>query len=128
MPSNSLSDHELVKICMAELCKRAGFPDAEKLVQRDLNFLSDSIESRTGVLISLSTIKRLLNGQFARLPQIATLDALARFLDFSDWQHFKSAKAPELFTSPPSRPGPATRLAAGLRSVRFRVLLFMGLL
>jgi hypothetical protein len=93
MPSNSLSDHEWVKICMAELCKRAGFPDAEKLVQRDLNFLSDWIESRTGVLISLSTIKRLLNGQFSRLPQIATLDALARCIGYQNWQAFRMDKA-----------------------------------
>jgi hypothetical protein len=92
MPSNSLSDHEWVKICMAELCKRAGFPDAEKLVQRDLNFLSDWIESRTGVLISLSTIKRLLNGQFSRLPQIATLDALARSIGCENWQAFRMDK------------------------------------
>src|ERR1700761_9495839 len=89
MPSNSLSDHEWVKICMAELCKRAGFPDAEKLVQRDLNFLSEWIESRTGILISLSTIKRLLNGQFSRLPQIATLDALARCVGYQSWQAYR---------------------------------------
>src|SRR3984885_507579 len=93
MPSNSLSDHELVKICMAELCKRAGFPDAEKLVQRDLNFLSEWIESRTGVLISLSTIKRLLNGQFSRLPQIATLDAIAVTAGYQNWQDFKATKS-----------------------------------
>jgi len=89
MPSNSLSDHEWVRICMTELCKRAGFPDSDKLVQRDLNFLSEWIESRTGVLISLSTIKRLLNGQFSRLPQIATLDALAQSIGYQNWQHFK---------------------------------------
>jgi hypothetical protein len=89
MPSNSLSDHEWVKICMAELCERAGFPDTGKLVQRDLNFLSEWIESKTGVLISLSTIKRLLNGQFSRLPQIATLDALAQSIGYENWQHFK---------------------------------------
>lgn len=74
---------------MAELCERAGFPDTGKLVQRDLNFLSEWIESKTGVLISLSTIKRLLNGQFSRLPQIATLDALAQSIGYENWQHFK---------------------------------------
>ncbi len=89
MPSNSESEHEWVKICMVALCQQAGFPDTKKLVQRDLNFLSEWIESRTGVLISLSTIKRLLNGQFSRLPQIATLDALARSVGYDNWQRFK---------------------------------------
>jgi hypothetical protein len=103
MPSNSVSDQEWVKICMAELCKRAGFPDAEKLVQRDLNFLSDWIESRTGVLISLSTIKRLLNGQFSRLPQIATLDALARCIGYQNWQAFRMDKATGVAARQPTR-------------------------
>jgi hypothetical protein len=92
MPSNSLSDHEWVKICLTELCQRAGFPDSDKLIQRDLNFLSEWIESRTGVLISLSTIKRLLNGQFSRLPQIATLDALAQSIGHENWQAFRMDK------------------------------------
>jgi hypothetical protein len=92
MPVKSLSERELVKICMDELCKQAGFADPEHIVQRDLQFLCERIESRTGILISLSTIKRLLNGQFSRLPQIATLDALARFLGYGGWQDFRSSQ------------------------------------
>jgi hypothetical protein len=98
---------------MAELCQRAGFPDAEKLVQRDLNFLSDWIESRTGVLISLSTIKRLLNGQFSRLPQVATLDALARCIGYQNWQAFRMDKATDAMPSGPTDTAmPATDVAA----------------
>jgi transcriptional regulator with XRE-family HTH domain len=139
MQAKSVSDHALVAICMAEVCHRAGFLEQAGLVQRDLQFLSDSIESRTGVLISVSTIKRLLNGQFSRLPQIATLDALARFLDFPDWQQFKVAKAP-LLTGPAAAHGGGEKIAAstraggektrapGRRFVRLRVLLFISLL
>ena len=79
---------------MAALCEKAGFTDPSALIQRDLQTLADGIESRTGVLISLSTIKRLLNGQFSRLPQIATLNALARFLDYPNWQAFRIAQRP----------------------------------
>lgn len=77
---------------MNELCKKAGLEDPTSLVQRDLVFLSDRIESETGVLISLSTIKRLMNGQFSRLPQIATLDAIAAAAGYQTWQHFKTSK------------------------------------
>ena len=104
------SDHELVKICMAALCVKAGFPDPVAMVQRDLQTLSDAIEGKTGVMISLSTIKRLLNGQFSRLPQIATLNALAQFLDYPTWQTFRMAhlsaaaeKAPENAPQKPSK-------------------------
>jgi hypothetical protein len=133
MQAKPVSDHVLVAIGMAEVCRRAGFLEPSGLIQRDLQFLSDSIGAKTGVLISLSTIKRLLNGQFARLPQVATLDALARFLDFSDWQHFKNSTATQ--TADPARVdgndgnrgNRAKGPASGLRSFRFRVLLFIGL-
>ncbi|HEV2481190.1 MAG TPA: hypothetical protein VGS79_16065, partial [Puia sp.] len=59
-----------------------------------LQTLTDAIETRTGVLISLSTVKRLLGGQFSRLPQIATLNALAQYLDYPHWQAFRMAQMP----------------------------------
>jgi hypothetical protein len=96
MQAKSTIEHELVRICLSELCKKAGFADSENLVQRDLLFLSESIESKTGVLISLSTIRRLLNGQFSRLPQIATLDAIAMFLGYQNWQDFKFCNTPKI--------------------------------
>jgi hypothetical protein len=92
MQAKAPTEHELVKICMSELCCKAGFADPDHMVQRDLQYLCDSIESQTGVLISLSTIKRLLNGQFSRLPQIATLNAVAGFLGYQNWQSFKITK------------------------------------
>ncbi len=76
-------------------------------------------------------------GSFARLPQVATLDALARFLDFSDWRHFKNSTATQTADPAPAGEKDAnrvkganhkTRPATGLRSFRFRVLLFIGLL
>jgi hypothetical protein len=115
MQAKQLSDHELVKICMAMLCEKAGFPDTSALVQRDLQTLTDAIETQTGVLISLSTIKRLLNGQFSRLPQIATLNALAQYLDYPNWQAFRIAQRPAA-----AKPAPKTR--------RFRILAATALL
>ena len=94
------TERELVTICMTELCKKAGFPDTDRLVQRDLQFLCDSIESQTGVLISLSTIRRLLNGGFSRLPQIATLDAIAKFSGYPNWQGFKNKTLDTLAVRP----------------------------
>jgi hypothetical protein len=89
-------EHWFVGICMTELCKNAGFADSGNLIQRDLAFLGDRIESQTGVMISLSTIKRLLNGQFSRLPQIATLDAIAVTAGYQNWQQFKISKTQEV--------------------------------
>jgi len=98
--SKEHSDQLLVSICMNELCKKAGLANSTNLVQRDLVFLSERIESETGVPISLSTIKRLMNGQFSRLPQIATLDAIAAAAGYQTWQHFKTSKNGEVSGSP----------------------------
>src|SRR5580692_9733882 len=50
MQAKPVGDHALVAICMAEVCRRAGFLEHAGLIQRDLQFLSESIESKTGVL------------------------------------------------------------------------------
>jgi hypothetical protein len=92
MQIKKTTEHELVKICMTELCKKAGLAEPKNLVQRDQLFLCEHIQNKTGVLISLSTIKRLLNGQFSHLPQIATLDAIAVTSGYQSWQDFKLSK------------------------------------
>ncbi len=92
---DAFTEHELVQICMRELCSNSGFADCSNLVQRDLEFICDGIESKTGVLISLSTIKRLFNGQFSRQPQVATLNAMAVYLDYPNWQEFRRTKLRE---------------------------------
>ncbi|HEV3326005.1 MAG TPA: hypothetical protein VG052_10380, partial [Puia sp.] len=104
MQPNGIGEQELVKICIGELCKKAGLAGCDNLLQRDLHFLCDYIESETGVVISLSTIKRLQNGQFSRIPQIATLDAIARSAGYQNWQSFKSGRGNQ--TAPPPPPPP----------------------
>lgn len=92
MQAKAISERELVDICMKELCKKSGFTDCGNMVQRDLEFICDNIESTTGILISLSTIKRLFNGQFSRLPQTATLNAISQHLGYQNWQDYKQYK------------------------------------
>lgn len=106
MQSNKITDHDLVKSCMRELCMKRGFTDGENMMQRDLQFLCEQIEVETGVLISLSTIKRLLNGQFSRIPQIATLDAITKTLGYQNWQHYKSSFIPKSKTTVSKKHGP----------------------
>jgi hypothetical protein len=101
MPAKPVNERDLVLLCINELCKAAGFPGTSLLVQRDLDFISESIESKTGVLISLSTIRRLLNGQFSRLPQVATLNAMAKYAGYMNWQDFRSKKNRTVNTAEP---------------------------
>lgn len=110
MQENGTAERELVMQCLEELCKRSGFSDRGQMVQRDFEFLCDRIESETHVNISLSTMRRLVNGQFSRLPQVATLNALAVCLGFKHWQDFRQSRMKETETI--THAGAAARLPA----------------
>jgi len=110
----SKSNNELVRSCMTELCAREGFSDPGNLVQRDLMVLCDTVESKTGILISLSTMKRLLNGQFSRLPQTATLDAIAMAAGYQNWRDFTLHKNIANEPSSPAKTG-----QGGMRRSRY---------
>lgn len=61
-----------------------------KLKQRELEYLSDLIEERSRVKLSISTLKRLWRNDLRQqLPHPSTLDALVSILDSKDWQDFK---------------------------------------
>ena len=98
--ANTIDEKELVEKCMQELCRKLNFSGTQNLLQRDMEFMCDSIESKTGIQISLSTMKRLLNGQFSKLPQVATLNAITTFLDYQHWQDFKVKHSPAITNGP----------------------------
>jgi len=103
-----MTDRQLIETGLHELATRHGFPDAEALRQRDLEYLCARIEESSGTLISLSTIKRLLNGQYNRLPQVATLNAIAVNLGYTDWQAFKATKQNGAANGKPGSPAAAS--------------------
>lgn len=52
----------------------------------DCDFLSLDIESKTGVRIGATTLKRLVGfAQDERTPHASTLDAIARYLGYAHW-------------------------------------------
>ena len=56
----------------------------------DFEKLSDEIFDATGVSLSISTLKRLFGKvNYTNLPSVQTLNTLARFAGFEDWNAFK---------------------------------------
>lgn len=91
---------------LTEVFLRNGYTAPHSLAQRDYENVSQAIEAKTGILISISTLKRLLKGDFARLPQVATLNAISRYLDYQHWQDYRStvnSKIPIADTRSPQR-------------------------
>jgi len=58
------------------------------LTPRDFSWLEEQVKSRTGVAVSASTLKRVWGYVKTVEPRPVTLDALARYVGFSDYAAF----------------------------------------
>jgi len=57
----------------------------------DCEYLSLDVESKTGVHIGATTLKRLLGfAHDERTPHVTTLDAIARYLGYAHWDELKA--------------------------------------
>ena len=64
---------------------------SELRLPSDCEFLSLDIESKTGVRIGATTLKRLLGfAQDDRTPHTSTLDASARYLGYAHWEELSN--------------------------------------
>lgn len=64
---------------------------SEPRLPSDCEFLSLDIESKTGVRIGATTLKRLLGfAQDERTPHTSTLDAIARYLGYAHWEELSN--------------------------------------
>ena len=62
--------------------------------------LSDAISQKTNIYISISSLKRLYGKvKYESSPQKDTLNALAKYLDYENWNDFQQKNNPELPTS-----------------------------
>jgi len=89
-----MSERDLVKECLLEIFRVNGYENVSGLTQRDYEHISQEIEAKTSTLISVSTLKRLLNGEFSRIPQTATLNAISTYIGYKTWYEYKNARKP----------------------------------
>ncbi|RYU97445.1 hypothetical protein [Emticicia agri] len=83
------TDKELLETLKKEITQKAGLGRIENRTQKDYEFLGFFIEEKSGVKISLTTIKRIWRNEYNRLPHIATLDALSQIARNKDWLALK---------------------------------------
>jgi hypothetical protein len=88
-----MNERYFVKDVILEVFNKNGYTDTARMTQRDFDYISAEIEKKSGILISGTTIKRLALGDFSRLPQVATLNAIANYFDYKTWQDFKTSRS-----------------------------------
>jgi transcriptional regulator with XRE-family HTH domain len=91
-----MNERGLVKDVILEIFNKSGYPDTAQMTQRDFDYISSEIEKKSGILISGTTIKRLALGDFSRLPQVATLNAIANYFEHKTWQDFKTSRSEDI--------------------------------
>lgn len=79
----------------------------------DFEQVSDTIFDKTDTRLSISTLKRLWGRiRYDSSPSTATLNVLARFLDFHDWREFQQSLRQPV-PSAPAFPDPSARSTNG---------------
>ena len=90
-------DREYIILCKHLIEEKFHFGNGNGRVrQRDLESLSDTIEEKSGIKLSLSTLKRLWKEDYGQTPHPSTLQALVSILGYKDWQEFKLKENPDL--------------------------------
>jgi len=104
----SHSDREYINLCKRLIEEKFHFEnEGGTLRQRDLEYLADSIEEKSGIKLSLSTLKRLWKKEYDQMPHPSTLQALVSVLGYKDWQDFKLQTTPAPITVPVKKYAPS---------------------
>lgn len=84
-----MEDRKLVIKAVYMVFSTLGFNNKDSFLHRDYETVSDAIQAKTNILISVSTLKRLEKGTFSKIPQPGTLNAIAAFLGYKNWQEYR---------------------------------------
>src|SRR3979411_3243565 len=88
------SEREFIAQCKRLIEEKFHFENDKGILrQRDLEYLADSIEEKSGIILSLSTLKRLWKKDYDQMPHPSTLQALVSVLGYNDWQEFKTKQS-----------------------------------
>ncbi len=89
MQNDPSQEKGYIKIIIKKIALDLQLGNPENWQQRDFENLSVQIEEKTGICLSVSTLKRISKNQFQNIPQKNTLNALAQLIDYKDWYDFK---------------------------------------
>lgn len=87
-----MDEQTIIKTSIIEIFNNNGYSDLTSMTQRDFDHIGEQLKQKSGILISGTTVKRLAYGEFSRLPQIATLNAIANYFNYKTWQDYKAGK------------------------------------
>src|SRR5215831_14786601 len=96
----------------------------------DFEKLSDLIFEKTGIRLSLSTLKRIWGKvKYESSPNAATLNAMARYTGYADWREFQQKnRIPELTEKESTPPLPPSGIQASKYNSRKKIFISVAVL
>lgn len=86
---NDAKEKQAIIQCLQMLESRLNWGASQNWVNYDFEKLSQEIEQKTQVNLSVTTLKRLWGKvKYPHAPTLTTLNTLAHFLGYSDWRSF----------------------------------------
>lgn len=87
-----MSENLYIKKCLQLIEEQLNWGPYQKWTNYDFEKLSSVIQDKTGVALSITTLKRIWGKiKYDSSPTLTTLNTLARFLDHDDWRSFVNA-------------------------------------
>jgi hypothetical protein len=102
-----------IKACLHEIETRLNWGSPANWANADFEKLADLIAAKTGVQLSVSTLKRIWGKvSYNNAPSLTTLDTLAGFLGHANWRAYQQQFRPPANPSPALLPSPGEEMAA----------------
>lgn len=80
--------NSLINRCVTTIESNLNWDIGADRSRRDYDILVEKIFETTGILLSISTLRRIWNDEYKKIPHRSTLDALASMAGYIDWQNF----------------------------------------
>ena len=88
-------EKQLLVLCRNLVEQSLNWGDSITWGNDDFDQLSEKIFEKTKVQLSVSTLKRIWGKvRYENFPTAATLNALARYLDYASWREFRQKNEP----------------------------------
>ena len=101
-----MTQEAAIEQCRALIGNSLGWGDAAFWTNEDFETLSESIFDKTGIRLSVSTLKRVWGKvKYDSSPNMATLNALARYVGFEGWRAMLSAASADKSLAPADAEG-----------------------
>lgn len=94
---NCKSEQYFISKCLIDIEQKLEWGQISSWSNYDYEKLSDEIQKKTGVNLSVTTLKRVSGRlKYPHAPSSTTLNTLAEFVEFKDWREYKQQKKLEI--------------------------------